>query len=68
MQQTDVRMQGRSHHLVGSLGVTLCDRDCRLVVQAEQHLRRTVAEVVDEAVVQPAVARARVERDVRDVE
>ena len=38
------------------------------LVQAEEHLRPVVAEIVDDAVVQPAVARAGIEREVRDVE
>ncbi len=44
------------------------DRDRTLLVEAEQHLRRIVAEIIDEAVMQPAVARAGIERDVGDVE
>src|SRR6185503_17207057 len=50
------------------LGVAVGDRDRRLLVQAEQHLRALVAEVVDDAVVQAAVAGPRIEREVRDVE
>ncbi len=42
-----------------ALAVALRDRDRVLVVQAQDHLRRAVAEIVDDAVVQPAVARAR---------
>src|SRR5260221_223532 len=40
----------------------------RFLVQTEQHLRLFVAEVIDDAVVQAAVARARIERQIRNVE
>jgi hypothetical protein len=33
-------------------------------VQAKQHLRRFIAEIIDKTVVQPAIARAGIERDV----
>ena len=68
VHEADVRVQRRGHHAIGRLAVALRDRHRVLVVQAQDHLRRAVAEVVDEAVVQPAVARAGIERDVRDVE
>jgi hypothetical protein len=44
------------------------DRDRVLLVQAQQHLRVAVAEQVYEAVVQPAIGGARVERDIRKIE
>ncbi|MNC87418.1 hypothetical protein D3C83_31450 [compost metagenome] len=44
------------------------DGDGILVVDGQQHLWRAVAEVIDDAVVQPAVARAGIQRDVRHVE
>ena len=37
-------------------------------MQAQQHLRALVAEIVDDAVVQAAIARAGIEREVRNVE
>ena len=40
----------------------------RLLVQAEQQLRPFVAEIVDQAVVQSAVARAGIDGDIGDVE
>ena len=61
-------MRRRRHRAAGHLRVAVRDRDGVLLVEAEQHLRPLVAEVVDEAVVQPAEARARIERDVGDVE
>jgi hypothetical protein len=42
------------------------DRDRALLVQTEQHLRRLVAEEIHNGVVQPAIARAGIERDVGD--
>jgi hypothetical protein len=44
------------------------DGDRAFLMQAEQHLRPLVAEVVDQAVVQAAIAGARIERDIGDVE
>ena len=62
----DIGVHGRGHRLAGHLGIAVRDRDRILLVQAEQHLRRLIAEVVDEAVVQSAEARAGIERDVGD--
>ena len=61
MHQPDVGMQHHAHHAARGLGISL--RDCHRVflVQAQQHLRRGVAQVVDQAVVQAAVAGPRVE-------
>ena len=44
------------------------DRDRGFLVQAQKHLRPFVAEIIDERVMQAAIARARIERDVRDIE
>ena len=68
VHQADVGMHHRAHHLSRSARIAVGDRDRGFLVQAEQHLRPLVAEVVDDAVVQPAVARARIEREVRNVE
>jgi hypothetical protein len=43
------------------------DRHGALLVQAQQHLRPFVAEIVHQTVVQPAVTRAGIERDVGDI-
>jgi hypothetical protein len=59
-------MHGCGHPLAGYLGVAMGDRDRALLVQTEQHLRRLVAEKIHDGVVQPAIARARIERDVRN--
>ena len=56
------------HRPAGDLGIALRDRDRAFLVQAQQHLRLLVAEIIDEAVVQAAIARARIERDIGDVE
>ena len=61
-------MHGGDHGLAGDLGITVSDSDCGFLVQAEQHLRLGIAEVIDDAVVQPAIARARRERDVGNIQ
>ena len=43
------------------------DRDRAFLMQAEQHLRPLIAEIIDEAVVQPAIAGAGIERDIGNV-
>ena len=68
VHQPDIGMHRRRHRLAGHLGVAVRDCDRALLVQAEQHLRRGIAEVIDEAVVQAAIARAGIERDVGNVE
>ena len=42
--------------------------DRRLLVQAKQHLRLLVAEIVDDAVVKAAIARSGIERDIGNFE
>jgi hypothetical protein len=49
-----------------TLAQALGDRHRVLLVQAQQHLWRFVAQVVDEAVMEAAIAGARIERDERD--
>ena len=61
-------MHGGGHRLAGDLGIAMRDGDGGFLVQAEQHLRLRIAEIIDDAVVQPAIARARRERDIGDVE
>ena len=68
VQEADVRVEDRAHHAAARLGVAVGDGDGALLVDARQHLRRLVAEVVHQAVVQPAEARARHQRDVRHLE
>ena len=68
VHEPDVRMKRRGHHPAGCFPVALRDRDRGLVVQTEDHLRRAVAEIVDDAVVQAPVARAGIECDVGQVE
>ena len=50
------------------LGIAVRDRDGGFLVQAEQHLRRLVPEIIHDRVVQAAKARAGIERDIRNVE
>ena len=54
-------------HAVGDLGVAVRDGDRVLLVERQHDLRRAVAEIVDDAVVQPAVGRAGHERYVGDL-
>ncbi len=68
MHQPDVAVQDRGQRLARHLGVAVADRDRMLLVQHQQHLRRTIAQVVDQAVVQAAIAGAGIERDVRDLQ
>jgi len=64
VQQADIAVQHAGHRLAGGLGIAMRDRHRMILVQAEQNTRPLVAEVVDDAVVQPAVARAGVEADI----
>ena len=68
VEQADVGVHRRAHRLAGDLGIAVRDRHRRLLVQAEDHLRLLVAEEVDDRVVQAAIARAGIERDIRDIE
>ena len=68
VHQADVGVHHRPHHLSGGLGVAMRHGDGRLLVQAEQHLRPLVPEVIDDRIVQPAVARAGIQREIGDVE
>ena len=68
VEQADVGVHRGAHRLAGDLGVAVRDRDRGFLVQAEDHLRLLVAEEVDDGVVQAAIARARIERDIRNVE
>ncbi len=68
VHQPDIGMHRHRHRLAGDLGIALRDRHRAFLVQAEQHLRLRVAEVVDDAVVEAAIAGAGVERDIGDVE
>jgi len=60
-------MDGRRHGLPCHLGIAVSDRHRAFLVQAQKQLRAFIAEIIDEAVVQAAIARARIEGDVRDV-
>ncbi len=64
VHQTDVGVNDRQHRFFRHLGITVRDRDRVLFVQAHEHLRILGLEVVHEAVVQSAVARAGHERRV----
>ncbi len=66
VQQPDEVVQDRDHGLAARLGVAVRDLHRRLLVLAEHH-RRAVLPVVDDRVVQAAIARAGIERGVRQV-
>ena len=68
MHQPDIGMHRGGHRLAGHLGIAMCDRHRMFLVQAQQHLRRAVAEVVHQAVVQAAIAGAGIQRDVRNLQ
>ena len=63
MQHADHVVHDRHHRLAGGLGIAVRDLHRDLLVLAEQQ-RRIVAAVIDQQVVQAAIARARIERDV----
>ena len=62
--QPDIGMHGGGDRLAGDLGPAVRDGDGGFLMHAEEHLRHGVAEIVDDAVMQPAIARARRDRDV----
>jgi len=64
VEQAHIGMHGRGHRPAGHLGVAVRDRHRAFLVQAKQHLRRLVAEKIHDRIVQPAVARAGIKRDV----
>ena len=68
VHQADIAVQDARHRLVGDLGIAVRDRDDMILVQTQQHLRRAIAEIVHQAVVKSAIARAGIERHVFDVQ
>ena len=68
VQQPDIAVQYASHGLAGRLGVAMRDGDRMILVQAKQNARPLIAEMVDEAVMQPAITRARVEADIANAQ
>ena len=68
VHQAHIGMDGGGHGLAGDLGVALRDGDGVLLMQAQQHLGVLVAQIVHDAVMQAPIARARIERDIGDVE
>ena len=68
VHQPDVGMQRDRERSPGDARIAVRERDRALLVQAEQHLRPRVAEIVDQAVVQAAIAGARIERDIGNLE
>ena len=62
--QTDVGMQAAGDHFVRDLGVTVRHRDRGFLMHAQHHLRRAIAQIIDDAVVQAAITGAGHQRDV----
>ncbi len=61
-------MHRRRHRLAGHFRIAVRDGDRGLLVQAQQHLRAGIADMVDQAVMQTAIARAWIERDIWNIE
>src|SRR5713101_5041495 len=68
MHQTNVAVHRCRHRVSRDLCIAVRDRDRMLLVEHHQHLRRSIAEIVDEAVVQMPVTRTGIERDEFDSE
>src|SRR2546423_9378276 len=68
MQEADIRVQHAGHRLAGRLGVTMRNRERVILVQADDDAGVDVAEMIDQTVVEPAIARAGVEADIGDAE
>jgi len=68
IEQPNIGVQGHRHGPAGHLGKPVRYGHRVLLVQAEEHLRALVAQVVHQAVVQPAKAGARRERNVGNLE
>ena len=68
VHEPDVGVEDHRHRAPGDLRVAVGDGDRRLLVEREQHRGVAVAQVVDQAVVEAAVARPRVEGDPAQVE
>jgi hypothetical protein len=64
----DIGMQRDGERLARDAHIPVRERDRGLFVHAEQQFRARVAEMVDQAVVQPAKAGARRERDIGNLE
>ena len=68
VHQSYVGVQRDSHRAVRGLGIAVGDREGVILMQAQQHLRIPVSEIVDKAVVEAAIARTGIQRDVLDTE
>jgi hypothetical protein len=62
VHQADIAVQRHRHRAAGDLGVAMRRRDRVLLVDEQDRVRPAVRQVVDDAVVQPAEARARRQR------
>jgi hypothetical protein len=68
MHQPDVGVQCHGHGLLRHLAVAVGNRDRMLFVQADDHLRIAVAQIVDDAVVKATIAGAGHQSDVLQIE
>jgi hypothetical protein len=66
VQQADIAVQHATHGLAGRLGIAVRDRDRMVFMQAQQDAGIFIAQMIDQAVMQPAIARARVEAEIAD--
>ena len=67
MHQPDIGMERDAHRLFGDFRIALRNGNRMFLMQADQHLRIAVAEVIDHAVMQAAIARARRQRNIAQV-
>ncbi len=68
VEQPDIGVHRRQHGRARHLGPPVREGDRMLLVQAKQHLRRLVAQMVHQAVVQAAIGRTGVQGDERDAQ
>ena len=68
MHQSDIRMQRDGHRPVGDLGIAVGDGDAVFLVQADNHLRFGIAEIIDDAVVETAETGARHQCNIIDAD
>ena len=68
MHQPDIGVQRHSHRLLGHFAVAVGDGDRVLFMQADDHLRIAVAEIIDDAVVKSTIAGTGHQGDIFKVE
>jgi len=64
VHEADIAVQRHGHRLAGHLGVAMRHRHRMLLVQAQDHLRVAIAEMIDQAVVESAIGGTGIEADI----